>query len=193
MIESSWRNCGREEREKGGELPSSRRRAPGDETRRAAHLLEVVDRDLVAEEVEEGVLEGARVAVREDEAVTVDPLGVLRVALEEARCGNCVVGVSATTRQTHPVACRRRASACTGEQSGPKVKERGETHRRGRGRPGPCPWAHPGDPSWPGFIIREGRREEGGRGGKRLRDDGANRDERRVRREGGEMRRWVSD
>lgn len=51
------------------------------------HLLEVLDRDLVPEEVEERVLEGAGVAVREDEAVAVDPLRALRVALEEARCG----------------------------------------------------------------------------------------------------------
>lgn len=48
------------------------------------HLLEVIDGDLVAEEVEEDVLEGASVTVRKDEAVAVDVVRVGRVAVEEA-------------------------------------------------------------------------------------------------------------
>ena len=51
---------------------------------RMTHLLEVIDGDLVAEEVEEDVLEGASVTVRKDEAVAVDVVRVGRVAVEEA-------------------------------------------------------------------------------------------------------------
>lgn len=50
------------------------------------HGLEVIERELVAEEVEEDVLESAGVSVGEDEAITVGPLGVGRVAVEELGC-----------------------------------------------------------------------------------------------------------
>jgi len=41
-----------------------------------AEGLEVIERDLVSEQVEENVLEGARVAVGQDKAVAVEPLGI---------------------------------------------------------------------------------------------------------------------
>jgi hypothetical protein len=47
-------------------------------------LLEVIDGDLVAEEVEENVLESASVTVGEDESVAVDPLGISGVAVHES-------------------------------------------------------------------------------------------------------------
>jgi len=48
-----------------------------------AEVLEVVKGELVAEQVEQGVLQDTAVAVGEDEAVTVEPLGVLGVELHE--------------------------------------------------------------------------------------------------------------
>lgn len=42
-----------------------------------SELLEVVERDLVAREVEHDVLQGAGVSVGQDESVSVEPLGVL--------------------------------------------------------------------------------------------------------------------
>lgn len=44
-----------------------------------AELLQVVDGDAVAEEVQQGVVQHAAVAVGEDEAIAVEPLGVLGV------------------------------------------------------------------------------------------------------------------
>lgn len=46
-------------------------------------VLQVVEGELIAEEVEQGVLQHTTVAVGEDEAVTVEPLGVLGVEPHE--------------------------------------------------------------------------------------------------------------
>lgn len=48
------------------------------------HLLEVVNGNLVSEKVEENVLKSATVTVGEDKSISVDPLGVGRVAVQEA-------------------------------------------------------------------------------------------------------------
>lgn len=50
----------------------------------ATHLLEVFNGDLVAEEVEENVLKSATVTVGKDESISVDPLGIGRVAVQES-------------------------------------------------------------------------------------------------------------
>lgn len=64
----------------------------------STNRLEVVDGDLVAEEVEEDVLESASVTVGENEPVAVDPLGVLGVRVHEARCGEGNRSVSELSR-----------------------------------------------------------------------------------------------
>lgn len=48
------------------------------------HLLEVIERDLVAEKVKENVLKSASVTVGKNESVSVDPLGISRVAVHES-------------------------------------------------------------------------------------------------------------
>lgn len=55
--------------------------------RRETHSLEVVERHLVAKQVQQDVLERAGVSVRENEAVSVDPQRVGGVAVEELACG----------------------------------------------------------------------------------------------------------
>ena len=47
-------------------------------------MLEVFNGDLVAEEVEENVLKSATVTVGKDESISVDPLGIGRVAVQES-------------------------------------------------------------------------------------------------------------
>lgn len=59
------------------------------------HALEVIEGDLVAEKVEEDVLESASVSVGEDEAITVGPLRVGGVGLKELGCERSGEGGSA--------------------------------------------------------------------------------------------------
>lgn len=48
-----------------------------------AEGLQVIERDAVAEEVQEGILQHAAVAVGQDETISVGPVGVLGVELHE--------------------------------------------------------------------------------------------------------------
>jgi len=71
----------------GGDLDTVRDaelRVAGRDGVELAELLEVVHRQLVPEEVQDNVLEGTSVSVREDKPVPVDPARVLRVGLEES-------------------------------------------------------------------------------------------------------------
>lgn len=70
------------------------------------HALEVINGDLVTEEVEEDVLESASVSVGEDEAITVSPLGVGGVGLEELGC-EASGGSAASSRECAEMASER--------------------------------------------------------------------------------------
>lgn len=82
------------------------------------HALEVIEGDLVAEKVEKDVLESASVSVGENEAITVNPLGVGGVGLEELGCD--------------------RKPRVSGKIL--RLPQRLTAYRKGRGQQGPFPW-----------------------------------------------------
>jgi hypothetical protein len=100
-----------------------------------AEVLEVVHGEVVAEEVEQGVLQNTAMAVGEDEAVTVEPLGVLGVEPHEL----------------------------VKEHMGLEDEESAEVQWKLPDlwiedlRPGPCPWAHRGGQSWTGRWCPPGK------------------------------------